>query len=545
MAPVQSVATSVQQDVERAERCLTHAQSEATRKHKYDSVETRAELTRLVTHSCGKVPYPWQLDVAEAMILGVDSVVIVGTGAGKTLPFVMPLLHDKTKSVIIISPLKALQRDQKRRFKTMGISAIDVNGDTWTSKMRQDLKNHQYQAVLLGPEMCLQHEGFRELLKSPDFTKSLVGVVIDEAHCISQWGGDFRTAYSKLGELRSYVPPSIPILATSATLAPGALQEVRQKLQIDSLTSFFVNLGNDRPNITPYVLQMKNSSDYAALLDLVAKGVRSPEDLSKMIIFTNSIQKTLEIQRFLQQHLPISCWAYVDIFHALRSARSKKRSLEHLRTGQTKILVATEAAGMGADIPDIEAVIQFGVPSLLEVWTQRSGRAGRTPDLQARAILLVERSMFQLQKSVKKKRKSEELDNSSSSDGSDGSDAEPVPIDPRLAWKKVVDPVMRQWIEGTGCRRSFSDEYFNNPREWKSAHRRTDPLGDCCDRFLLPDTILTTLASNARIYTLADMTSALNTPWMLMDRHGEEVIKILQEADRSFRQAMQDARQRL
>ncbi|KIJ06460.1 hypothetical protein PAXINDRAFT_49347, partial [Paxillus involutus ATCC 200175] len=176
----------------------------------------------------------------------------------------------------------------------------------------------------------------------------------------------------------------------SATLAPAALQEVRQKLQINSLKSFFINLGNDRPNIAPRVVQMKNSSDYTALLDLVAKGIMGPEDLSKMIIFTNSIQKTLEIQRFLRQNLPISCYPYIDVFHALRSARSKKRSLERFQNSQTKILVATEAAGMGADIPDIKAVIQFGVPASLEVWTQRAGRAGRTPDLQACATLLVE-----------------------------------------------------------------------------------------------------------------------------------------------------------
>ncbi|KAF9222259.1 hypothetical protein BS17DRAFT_708598, partial [Gyrodon lividus] len=111
--------------------------SEATHKHQYDSVETHIGLTRLVTHSCGKVPYPCQLDVTVAMILGVDSVVIAGTGAGKTLPFVMPLPHNKTKSIIIISPLKALQQDQKWRFRMMGISAIDVNDDTWTLKLRQ------------------------------------------------------------------------------------------------------------------------------------------------------------------------------------------------------------------------------------------------------------------------------------------------------------------------------------------------------------------------------------------------------------------------
>ena len=133
------------------------------------------------------------------------------------------------------------------------------------------------------------------------------------------------------------------------TLSPAAVQEVQQKLQIDKANSFFINLGNDRPNITPYVHQIKNSSDYSVLLDLVAKGISGPDDLVKTIIFTNSIQKTLEIQRFLRQHLPTTCYPYIDTFHALRSARAKKHSLGHFQKEKTKMLVATEAAGMVSD----------------------------------------------------------------------------------------------------------------------------------------------------------------------------------------------------
>ena len=152
--------------------------------------------------------------------------------------------------------------------------------------------------------------------------------------------------YSKLGQLRSYVPTTIPILATSATLAAAALHEVRDKLQISSKKSYFVNLGNDRPNITPSVIQMKNASDYEALLELVVEGVASPDDLTKTIVFTNSIQKTLDIMKFLHESLPSTCAHHVDIFHALRLMCLKNRTLEWFRRGLVKILVATEAAGM-------------------------------------------------------------------------------------------------------------------------------------------------------------------------------------------------------
>lgn len=104
--------------------------------------------------------------------------------------------------------------------------------------------------------MCLEHEGFRQLLKSPGFTKPLVSIVIDEAHCITQWGGEFRMTYDKLADLRSYIPMDIPFLATSAMLAPAAVQQVQAKLQINPQRSYFINLGNDCPNITPSVVKM-------------------------------------------------------------------------------------------------------------------------------------------------------------------------------------------------------------------------------------------------------------------------------------------------
>ncbi|KIM55128.1 hypothetical protein SCLCIDRAFT_17455 [Scleroderma citrinum Foug A] len=220
-----------------------------------------------------KVPYSWQLDAAESLILGVDSIVIAGTGAGKTMPFVMPLMRDKSKGMLIISPLKALQRDQ-------------------------ELMEHAYQAILVSPEMCLEHDGFRQLLKLPDFTGTLIGIIIDEAHCITQWGGEFRTSYDK------------------------------ENLQIHPTKSFFVNLGNDQPNITPSVTKIKSQRDYSSLLDLVATGVLGPSDLSKTIIFTNSIQKTHEILRFLRQHLPRTCGKHIANFHALRSTRAKQQAMK-------------------------------------------------------------------------------------------------------------------------------------------------------------------------------------------------------------------------
>ncbi|KAH7921723.1 P-loop containing nucleoside triphosphate hydrolase protein, partial [Leucogyrophana mollusca] len=341
-------------------------------------------------------------------------------------------------------------------------------------------------------------------------------------------------------------------------------------LQIDASNSYLVNLGNDRPNITPSVIQIRSKKDYEALLNLIASGVMSPDDLVKTIIFTNLIPQTHEILRFLHQHMPITCTTYIQNFHALRSSCSKQRVLNDFVHSRVRILIATEAAGMGADIPDIELVIQFCIPSSLEVWAQRAGRAGRSPNIQARAVLLAESL---------------------------------------LLWKEAtVNQHLREWLQTTGCRHDASDIYFGNTAVQQA------PTGKCCDwcegvieapertqtpvnerissvhstptksrnsnrkrtmstsddttaptdvnpsrkaqgpavhrgehlkqarvaltqwrsktklehyspssftsAAILPDTYLTTLASNARLQMVADIAGTLKSPWMLLERHG-------------------------
>src|ERR1700683_311805 len=108
--------------------------------------------------------------------------------------------------------------------------------------------------------MCLRHLEFWKMLTDEKFQENICAVIIDEAHCISQWGGDFRKAYALLEKLRALLPPNIPFLVTSATLPPLVLREVRSKLAIDAASSFYINLGNDRPNIAMCVQEI-NASD--------------------------------------------------------------------------------------------------------------------------------------------------------------------------------------------------------------------------------------------------------------------------------------------
>ena len=194
--------------------------------------------------------------------------------------------------------------------------------------------------------MCLQHSEFRKVLTDEKFSENICAVVIDEAHCISQWGGDFRKLYACLDRLRAFFPPNIPFLATSATLPPLALREVHSKLSIDPEISFFVNLGNDRPNIAMFVQEINSSDDYEALRPLLTGGVSSPEDLKKTIVFANTVIGTQVTCKKVRLFFPKPLRKYVDYLHSLRTPAAKRRVMRQFRRGKVMILIATEAAGM-------------------------------------------------------------------------------------------------------------------------------------------------------------------------------------------------------
>ncbi|KAJ7745181.1 P-loop containing nucleoside triphosphate hydrolase protein [Mycena maculata] len=455
-----------------SQRLLREAREKARKKHGYDWQATRRDLARIFEEEYKKPPYDWQIDVAEALLLGLDAVVIAGTGAGKTIPFMMPVLLHRDKFVLVVSPLKVLQEDQASRFEAIGLAAAAVNGDTYSRAMQASLDGQKLNTVLTSPEMCLEHPEFRNWLRSEPTGKRILAVIVDEAHCSYQWGGDFRPHYALLDRLRVLLPVGTPVLATSATLNTEALKDICTGLNIDLDESFFLNLGNDRPNITPSIVQMKSSKDYDAIDEHLPdpSAVKTITDVPKSVVFTNAVKKTQVLCRHLRCLYPNLPRSSIDFLHAYRTAKAKRRVMKQFRKGKIKILVATEAAGMGADIPDIELIIQFGVPSSLAVWTQRAGRAGRFPGLQARAIMLVERSMFQRKKPRKGGTKGVEKETVPAPETA----APKVDLNDGLVWGKNVDPILREYISTKLCRRDVADKHFNNPP-------RRPPTGPCCD----------------------------------------------------------------
>lgn len=211
----------------------------------------------------------------------------------------------------------------------------------------QALANNEFQGILASPEMCIKHPEFRRTLIDSNF-KNIVAIIIDEAHCISQWGGDFRTVYAELAKLRAFFPPHIPMAGFSATVTPQTFREIRLSLGIDMDTCFSLNLGNDRPNISYHVHQMKSAVDYKSLrVHLTPSATPStPQDLPKQIIFVNAVLTAQILARTIRSWLPKSLRKYVGYLHAHRSAKAKRLAMRAFQRGKLKILVATEAAGM-------------------------------------------------------------------------------------------------------------------------------------------------------------------------------------------------------
>ena len=202
-----------------------------------------------------------------------------------------------------------------------------------------------YQVIFTSLEMALKNNQFNSLLVMPAYHKRMMGIIIDEAHCILQWGSDFRPAYSELDKLRSFVPLNIPIYATSATISPSILSEVRHILHINPVESFYLNLGNDRSNVTQECRVIPNTTD-TSTLDFVYKGAESMDDLPRTLIFINKVLDSQLVWRRSQEILPTHLRQSVDYLNARQSSQSKKLVLQRFQEGQTRVLTITEIGGM-------------------------------------------------------------------------------------------------------------------------------------------------------------------------------------------------------
>jgi len=300
-----------------------------------------------------------QQEIIAATMDGRDSLVLQPTGGGKSLCYQIPaLLGDGL--VLVISPLIALMQDQVTALEQFGIDAAYLNSTLTNSEQRnviERLESGQLQLLYVAPERLMQTQTLAQLASC-----NVILIAIDEAHCVSQWGHDFRVDYLSLGELARHFP-GVPRMALTATATAQAREEIVERLELVDAEHFVA--GFDRPNIR-YLVQSKLDAKRQLLSFL------SDHQGDAGIVYCMSRKKTEATAKWLVEEgfdaLP---------YHAGLDAATRARHQRRFLTDDGVVIVATIAFGMGIDKPDVRFIAHLDLPKSMESYYQETGRAGR------------------------------------------------------------------------------------------------------------------------------------------------------------------------
>jgi len=313
---------------------------------------------------------PFQEIVCQTVLQGQDVLLVMPTGAGKSLCFQLPGLA-RAGMTLVISPLIALMEDQVAKLQALGIRAERIHSGRDRLTSRQVCRDYLQGALdflFIAPER-LSVPGFPEMLAKRKPTL----IAVDEAHCISHWGHDFRPEYRMLGQ---HLPPlrPAPIIALTATATPLVQEDIIRQLAMPAAVRCIH--GFRRTNIAVEVIEMKPAARPATVQRILADPARRPA-----IVYAPTRKDTENLGALLRAEFPAAA------YHAGMSAAERERIQMAFGTGELEVIVATIAFGMGVDKPNIRTVIHTALPGTLEGYYQEIGRAGRDGEL-SRAILL-------------------------------------------------------------------------------------------------------------------------------------------------------------
>ncbi len=305
---------------------------------------------------------PGQLDILHSVLQGRDSMAVMPTGGGKSLCFQLPALFLKG-IVVVISPLISLMKDQVRNLKKIGVPAGCLYSGQKYSEKREvfaELKCSDHFILYLSPER-VQKPGFAHWLKD----KNISLFAIDEAHCISQWGPEFREDYHRLTLLRE-IRPEVPILATTATATPPVLRDIRSRLQLNQPDRHIY--GFYRPNLY-YQVELCENSEFK--LTMVKQALRQTSQ-GRILIYCGTRKQCESLVTELEGEFPAMAY-----YHAGLETPRRNQIQKQYEEGSVRILAATNAFGMGIDHPDVRLVLHYQMPANIESLYQEMGRAGR------------------------------------------------------------------------------------------------------------------------------------------------------------------------
>ncbi|KAF2084584.1 ATP-dependent DNA helicase, partial [Saccharata proteae CBS 121410] len=320
---------------------------------------------------------PHQAEAINATLAGKDCFVLMPTGGGKSLCYQLPsvIKSGKTRGVtIVISPLLSLMEDQVAHLRKLNIQAFYINGEIGADQRRQilnglkDPKVEKFiQLLYVTPEMLSKNQIMINAFTDLHRRQRLSRIVIDEAHCVSQWGHDFRPDYKAIGQVRELFP-GVPVMALTATATENVKVDVMHNLGIDDCEVFVQSF--NRPNLHYEIRQKKKEPE---VLDSIANTIKSSYNKQSGIVYCLSRKKCETLAKQLREGYGIRAHHY----HAGMEPAEKSKVQKQWQSGVYHVIVATIAFGMGIDKPDVRFVIHHSIPKSLEGYYQETGRAGR------------------------------------------------------------------------------------------------------------------------------------------------------------------------
>ena len=312
-----------------------------------------------------------QRDIIESIGSGKDTLGLMPTGGGKSITFQVPALS-REGLCLVVTPLIALMKDQVHNLRQRGIKATAVYSGLSHEEIIVALENcifGDYKFLYVSPERLATDIFQTKVRRMP-----VSFLTVDEAHCISQWGYDFRPSYTKIAEIRKILP-DIPVLALTATATPEVVKDIQRQLAFREENVFRMSF--ERKNLA-YVV--RHTEDKMGMLCHILDSVEG-----SAIVYTRSRRNTKEAAEQLQAKGFTATFYHAGLNDAEKDLRQRE-----WQTGKTRVMVATNAFGMGIDKPDVRIVVHLDIPDSIESYFQEAGRAGRDGQ-QAYAVLLYQK----------------------------------------------------------------------------------------------------------------------------------------------------------